>query len=156
MLRTTIKLSIASVLLAITLAFAVLIAQRTPESDVYLIVAHAPPFLRAELLASLEKIKNYTIWASWGGYVDIAGGSFRQAVERLVSSPGGLHEKGRNVEVVVKKVGRVYRAELLRGGRVNMTYESGNLEDVLWWTANATREGNLIYGGWPLVEYKLD
>jgi len=151
-----VRIGIALVLLAATLTFTVLMAQGSPESDVYLIVAHAPPFSRAELLAALEKTKNYTMWASWAGYVDIAGGSFRQAIERLVSSPEGLRERGRNVEVVVKKVGGVYRAELLRSGSVNMTYESVNLEDVLWWAANATREGDLIYGGWPLVEYKLD
>jgi len=166
MTRTTIKIGIAFALLAATLAFAVLMAQRGPElaeADTYLIIAHAPPFSRAELLAALEEIKNYTIWASWAGDVGIAVGSSRQAIEKDVSSRG-LHgtflkkvgdKPVPDVETVVKKVGKVYRAEIIKGGKPNMTYVSEDLEDVLWWIANVSRHVNIPLGN-EIVWYKLD
>jgi len=151
-----IRIGIALVLLAATLTFTVLTAQGNPKSDVYLVIAHAPPFSRAELLAALEKIKNYTIWASWAGDIGIAAGSSREAIEKDVASPWGIRDRWHDGEIVVKKVGKVYRAEISRSGKENMTYESVDLEDVLWWAANITREGDIVYFTLPLIMYKLD
>jgi len=166
MMRTTVKLGIAFALLATTLAFAILMTQRGPElaeTDTYLIIAHAPPFSRAELLAALEEIKNYTIWASWAGDVGIAVGCSREAIEKDVSSPQGLHgtflkvgdKPVPDVEAVVKKVGKSYRAEVIKGGKPNMTYVSEDLEDVLWWIANVSRHVDIPLGD-KIIWYKLD
>jgi len=157
-----VRIGIALVLLAATVTFTVLMAQGSPESDVYLVIAHAPPFSRAELLAALEKIKNYTIWASWAGDVGIAVGSSREAIEKDVSSRG-LHgtflkvgdKPVPDVETVVKKVGKSYRAEIIKGGKPNMTYVSEDLEDVLWWIANVSRHVDIPLGN-EIVWYKLD
>jgi len=157
-----VRIGIGLVLFAVALTFIALMAQESPESDVYLIIAHAPPFSRAELLAALEEIKNYTIWASWAGDVGIAVGSSREAIEKDVSSRG-LHgtflkvgdKPTPDVETVVKKVGKVYRAEILKGGKPNMTYVSEDLEDVLWWIANVSRHIDIPLGS-EIVWYKLD
>ncbi|ABO09010.1 hypothetical protein [Pyrobaculum calidifontis] len=157
-----VRIGIGLVLFAVALTFTVLMAQGSPESDVYLVIAHAPPFSRAELLAALEKIKNYTIWASWAGDVGIAVGSSREAIEKDVSSRG-LHgtflkvgdKPVPDVETVVKKVGKSYRAEIIKGGKPNMTYVSEDLEDVLWWIANVSRHVDIPLGN-EIVWYKLD
>jgi len=151
-----VRIGVGRVLFAVALTFIVLMAQGSPESDAYLVIAHAPPFSRAELLAALEEIKNYTIWASWAGDVGIAMGSFREVIERDVSSPWGIRDRWHDGEIVVKKVGKVYRAEISRSGKENITYESADLEDVLWWVANVTREGDIVYFARPIIMYKLD